>query len=474
MRIVPTPNTFVPIAMFGSVIVYFILFMIFPKRKAFLISFFGAWLFLPVYTYVFEGVPDLSKIFVVCMGIMSAVFIFDWQRIISFRPRLIDIPIVLWCLLPFASSYTNKLGLYDGFSEALGQTVLWGIPYFLGRIYFNNWDDMRALAKAIVISGLVYVPFLLYEMRFAPRLHNDIYGYHQAPFDQAVRFGFYRPTVFMRHGLMVAFWMMTVTLLCVWLWHSKTFRKFAPSWLPFEIPFGVIPLGFGFLTIFLVSANAWLWMSGGLFITFLIFQLKARWPIGILMLFIIFYVFTQGSGLWPTELTVDFATGLFGSERAQSLEFRYDNEELLTEKARERALFGWAGWGRQLVVPEWGSPTIPDSLWVIQFGKFGAIGLGSLMLTIFLPAIVLMFKYNPRIWGHPNLAPVVGMCLILILYMVDGLLNQMVNPLFMVINGAILGTFSAVPKLATTHDKDPQSPSEHSEPPSPLQPATGD
>ena len=441
------PNILVPIVMFGSNLIFLILFGLLPPRRALLVSFFGAWLFLPVYTYENEGLPDYSKLFAICSGIMLAVVIFDFKRLTRYRPKPVDIPILLWCLAPVFSSMTNGLGFRDGASEALDQIILWGVPYFLGRIYFTDWEGMTELAKAALVSGLTYVPFILFEMIMSPQLHRITYGFHQHKFDQTYRFGLWRPMVFMHHGLMVAFWMMAVAVIAVWIWRSGAIKQISHERLPFSFSFGWVAAGFVLITIFSVSVNAWLWLSIGLTVLGISNFFRTRIPVILIMLFIPFYIVTQGTSVWPGETAVDFAVGLFGPERAQSLEFRYDNEELLSEKAREQWVFGWAGWGRQLVKQKWGPTTVPDSLWVIVFGKFGAFGMIGLVLSLLLPTIIFIYRYPPWIWAHPNIAPTAAMAVILVMYMFDGLLNAMINPLFMLIAGGMLGTFVNLPPL---------------------------
>ena len=58
----------------------------------------------------------------------------------------IDIPVVVWCLVPMASSLTNGLGAYDGASFILQRVLMWGVPYFIGRLYFNDPQSLRELA----------------------------------------------------------------------------------------------------------------------------------------------------------------------------------------------------------------------------------------------------------------------------------------------------------------------------------------
>ena len=218
-------NSLVPIVMFGSIPVFFALFAFLPKRRAAVISFIGAWLFLPVFTYEFEGYPDLSKLFITCFGVLLAVILFDFKKIRTFRPHWIDVPMLVWCFVPVASSVSNGLGIYDGLSEAFQQTIQWGVPYFIGRLYFSDWEGAKELALGFIWGGLIYYPLLAFEIRLSPQLHNIVYGFHQHAFHQTYRFGGWRPMVFMQHGLMLAFWMMTVALIAVWLWRTKAIKS---------------------------------------------------------------------------------------------------------------------------------------------------------------------------------------------------------------------------------------------------------
>jgi len=91
-------------------------------------------------------------------------------------------------------------------------SVLWGIPYAIGRIYCGDRAGLDDVAAAVVIGGLVYVPFCIFEMLTRPDLHALLYGSYQAPLRAAARYGGWRPMVFLRHGLMVAFWMAAALL----------------------------------------------------------------------------------------------------------------------------------------------------------------------------------------------------------------------------------------------------------------------
>ena len=87
-------------------------------------------------------------------------------------------------------------------------------------------DAVRELAEWTAGAALVYVPLCLWEIRMSPQLHRQLYGFHTFEnFGFAVRWGGYRPTVFMQFGLMVGTFMGTGALVAYWLWRTRSGRK---------------------------------------------------------------------------------------------------------------------------------------------------------------------------------------------------------------------------------------------------------
>src|SRR6185436_11870738 len=139
-----------------------------------------------------------------------------------------------WCVVcPFVASMANRLGPYDGFQDMTNRTLSLGIIYVLGRIYFHDPKGLQDLALGLFVSGLVYMPLCLLEIRLSPQLHTWVYGFHQHDFSQSWRLGGWRPTVFMGHGLEVGFWMTSATLSGIWLWQSGVVRRILtfPAWI---------------------------------------------------------------------------------------------------------------------------------------------------------------------------------------------------------------------------------------------------
>src|SRR5215213_2912828 len=191
-----------------------VLFAVLPSRRAVIVSFLAAWLFLPMASYPLPFLPDYTKMSATCAGIFIATLIFDVKRVVRFKPSWVDLPMVFFCGFPFISSLVNGLGAYDGVSDMLWHVITWAFPYFIGRLYFSDARGLRELAMGILIGGLLYVPLCLFEVRMSPQLHNLVYGFF--PRMVQVRFGGWRPSVFMDGGLQVGMWMVGASLIGIW------------------------------------------------------------------------------------------------------------------------------------------------------------------------------------------------------------------------------------------------------------------
>ena len=409
----------------------------FPAQRALIISFIVAWLYLPVINYPLPGIPDLTKMSGTCYGVLLATVLFDFGRFFSFRPGWLDLPMLVWCLAPFAASMTNGLGPYDGFSASLDQTVTWGVPYFLGRIYLNDLAGLRQLAVGVFISGLTYVPFCLIEGRLSPQMHRWVYGYHAlVDFTQAYRLGGYRPTVFMSHGLMVGAWMMAATLTGIWLWKTGVLKQ---VW---DIPMNWLVTVLLITFVLCRSTGAYLLLIIGIGILFAGKWFRMALPLLLLIVSMGTYLYVNAmTETYFTDQLVTQLSKVLPEERVQSLQYRFDMEEVLTDRARQRIVFGWAGWGRSLLYDEQGKQlTIQDSLWIIAFGTQGLVGLTSLTLIMLLPvASLVLLRYPARTWTHQKVGPVVVLAVVITLYMLDCILNAMINPVFALATGGISG-----------------------------------
>jgi hypothetical protein len=427
------------IVMFGWIPIIFYLFSRFPARQAVILGFIVAWLFLPQKEFPLLGLPDYTKMSATCYGILLATIAYDISRFSSFKFNWLDLPMLIWCLCPFASSITNGLGAYDGFSSVLIQTVTWGVPYFLGRIYLDNFTGLRQLAMGIFWGGLIYVPLCLFEIKMSPQLHRLIYGFSPYSFAQSVRYGGYRPSVFMQHGLEVGMWMMAATLIGIWLWKSGVVRQLQGISV-------VWPISALLMTFILVkSTGAYFLLVLGITVMFVSWQFRSSIVITLSILVISFYL--GQSVLTETHFTKQIIASLqevAPRERVNSLKFRFDNEKLLADKAKKKIAFGWGGWGRNRVYQYgWDGKSIDisvtDSLWIVAFGQNGFIGLSSVFLTFLVPTIGFLQRYPATMWFYPNVAPAAAIAVVLILYAIDSLSNALINPIFILACGGIAG-----------------------------------
>jgi len=440
-------NVLVPITMFGWIPVVFIIFAVLPPRRAVITSFLAAWLFLPMAAYDLPYLPPYTKLTATSMGVMFAILVFDHKRLSAFRLQWVDLPMVVWCVCPFVTSLLNDLGVYDGVSQVVRQVTTWGVPYFIGRLYFSDRQGLQELAIGLFIGGLIYVPFCLWEVRMSPRLHRIIYDFRQHAFSQTWRGNGYRPMVFMQHGLAVGMFMASAAVVGVWLWKARTVRQI------WGVPMSVLVLSVVITMLLCKSMLATALMVTGIGLALAAPIVRSRLPVLILLLFPLFYIASRSTGLWSGQQLLTTAALVGNSQRAASLQTRLTSEKHLVAKAWKRPIFGWGGFSRSLIKSDDGRDlvrteagrerAIPDGLWIIAFGQYGLIGLVSMTLMILLPPILMLMRHPMSQWLHPSLAPMSAMAIMMNLYMIDCLMNALVNPIFMLACGGLVCCLSA-------------------------------
>ena len=418
--------------MFGWIPLVFALFRLLQPRRAALIGFLAGWMFLPVAGYTIAGLPDYTKVSAISGMVLLGAAIFDFRRLISVRIRLVDIPIVVFCLCPFASSISNGLGVHEGLSSVFDRIITWGVPYAIGRLYFDELSDLRELAIGFFLGGLVYVPLCLWEIARGPQLHRLIYGYSQHFLDKELRFGILRPMVFMQGGLALAAWMAAASVLGFWLWKSRSFPSRFHTLLAWLVPVLAIT------TIDVRSVNGWILTAAGVGLLVLHSYWRSAAPIIGIMLLISVYVSARATGAWSGVQTVPVVERTINKAKGKSIRFRFWNEEVIAGNVRERPLFGW---GRQTAPFDNGLswPAIPDSMWIGVFAQCGAVGLVSLIATLLLPVAVFVRHFPASEWQETCVAPAAGLAVVLILFAIDGLANAMFNPVVMLAAGGLSG-----------------------------------
>ena len=421
------------LALYSWIPVVLFLFTVLRPRHAVIVAYIGGWLFLPMMNIDIKGLPPYSKVSATAYCVLFGAALFDMDRLLAFRPRWFDLPVALWCTAPLFASLSNGLGWYDGLSAMLSEIVMWGIAYFLGRVYFSDWEGIRELAIGVFVGGLVYVPLCLVEMRFSPQLHRWVYGFHQHSFAQVKRFGGFRPMVFMQHGLACAMWMTTASIVGLWLWTSGSLRRI------FHVPIYVFVPPLMLTAVMCKSAGAMILLFVGLCTYLWIRNVRTALPLLAMIAFIPSYVALRSSATWSGQDLVDAAKMIFNEKRAASLQTRLDAENLLTEKALKKPAFGYGRWNRNRVYDERGRDiAITDGMWVIVLGQAGFAGLIAITTTILLPALLYWRRCPPRWWMHPMAAAGASFAVLLPLHMVDNLWNAMLNPIYVLVIGGLM------------------------------------
>ena len=424
---------FAMLALLIWVPIVYLIFESMPVNKAVVFSFVFAWLFLPTLPIQIGGLPDWTKMSATTFGVSLIAYSKHFHRLSSFRFRWYDLPVVIYCLCPIASSLANNQGVYEGASACLTELINWGLPYLIGRIFLADERGNHLLCYAIALGGLVYVPLCLFEMRMSPILKLWVYGYNErAALDFSLRYGGYRPIVFLSFGLETGWWMCCASLACYNLWRSGAVKRIN------GYPLGFVTVGIILVTIACKSTGALVQIFCGSMIFGLARYLKKSAIVWSLLVIPPVYCICRPLGIWTGATLLDLSTSLFGPARAQSLGYRFEQEELLMNNALRNPILGLSRSGGFNIGPN-GREIVTDGFWVIVFGTTGCVGLAALILMLMLPTVLFLRRFPVREWLEPEVAPTLTLAMILPLCMIDNLSNAMLNPIYAVAMGAVSG-----------------------------------
>ncbi len=426
-------------------IVTIILFTQMDARKAAVWSLVGAYMLLPVNT-AFDppGLPPMDKTSIPNMMAFICVAIFAKQRLIRLpQSKLVLGLMVVFVLSPIGTSFGNQspiilsqtalpaMSLYDALSACAGNALVM-VPFIIGYSALRRGQDHLMILQVLVISALFYSILILYESRFAPVLHAQIYGIVAfSDFTQMIRFGGYRPAVFMGHGLLVSMFcaMAFIASLVLWRMKQKTLN----------LPPALVAIYLAGILIIMKSVGSIVWAFIGLFALLTLNARRMTTMIFAVSLIIILYPAVRATPYFPTQAVLDVA-GVVGPERRQSLEFRFVNEDRLLDHAAQKPLFGWGSWGRNQVyqMTDWGQDirlSTTDGTWIIAIGQYGWIGYIAMFGLLCHP----FWRAYREGKGGQLAFPTLGLLLILILNLLDLVPNSSLRPITWLIAGALSG-----------------------------------
>lgn len=432
-------------------IIAMILFSKLPFARALCVSTLTGYLLLPeAYGVDLPGLPSLDKGLVLAVGMGLGFLLFrnktrhpatKAEELHNSSPlvgRILFIAALVLLTSPimtildnrapviFGAHFANAMRPWDLVSMTL-DSLLIILPFFLGRKYLASPENHRMLLILLVFSGVCYTLLMLVELRLSPQLNKWVYGYHQHSFAQHIRGGSYRPKVFLRHGLWVGFFMFSVVIAAMALSRSSSMPN----------PRKYLWAGLWALVILLLSKNL-----GAVGIAFLmlgaLFLLPRTWQVRLtttVALLFILYPAVRQADLIPLNRIMSVASGI-SADRAQSLQFRLDNEDELLARAQEKPIFGWGGWSRGLIFNENGRRTsVSDGVWIIILGVTGWVGYVAFFSLLTVPLFALR-----RAWRRKGI-PVETIALALItagnlIYLIP---NSTLSPIGWLMAGALAG-----------------------------------
>jgi hypothetical protein len=315
---------------------------------------------------------------------------------------------------------------------SLGVTFL---PFVLAQRFLARPEDQVMLLRVFVIAGLCYSLLCLYEIRMSPQLNNRIYGFFPHSFFQHIRAGGFRPIVFLPHGLWVGIFlaMSIMAAAAMFRWSRRNGRGITTyawfmtvAWLLFVLflskAVGALALALVFVPVVLV-----LGVQGQLMFAMIVAGIT------------LFYPLLRGAGWIPVDAVYEFTLER-SAERAQSLKFRLDNEDLLLERAAEKPVAGWGSWGRNLTFsPTSGSQeTTPDGAWIILIGTSGWVG--YILHFGLLTAPLFLLGVSRRKLGLS--AESSGLAMVLAINLLDLIPNATLTPLTYMVAGALAGRYA--------------------------------
>ena len=415
-----------------------------PVNQATLWTILGAYLLLPVGASIklAEGIPQLDKISIPALAALAGCFLSARRRLRFWNGfGLTEVLLFFFFIGPFVTSVLNTdpvlsgsvllpaAGGYEGLSAIVAQ-LLFLLPFILGRQLLRTSADIEEILRTLVVAGLLYSLPILLEIRMSPQLHYWLYGYYPSEFLQQMRNGGFRPTVFIGHGLSVAFFMMTATVAATALWRTRTRVRRLPL-------AGVL----SYLSVILVLCKGLTALLYGAAAVPLVRLTKPRLQVRIAMTLVtvaMLYPALRAGDLVPTNNIVA-AANYISEDRADSLKFRFDNEQQLLDRASQRIWFGWGRFGRSRIYDGWGKDiSVTDGRWTVTLGQFGFFGFiaefGLLALTVFRAASALRFAESER-----DTIFLAALALIVAITMIDLLPNSALTPVTWLFAGALLG-----------------------------------
>jgi len=410
----------------------------------------GGFMVLPVSTFFdFPLIPPLGKHSMPVLAAIIGCWLVKGQRVRYFSNKgLLQVLVLFLFLGAFITAELNTdrvilaghflpgLTMHDAISAVIA-IFLKVTPFFIGKQFFRSYQDQLLMFRFLAIAGIIYTLPMLYEIRMSPQLHIMFYGYFPHSFGQQLRGSGFRPVLFMGHGLWVAFFSFCALIAAVSLGQIKEkIYKYSFAALSY------------YLLVVLVLCKSKASLLYGLFAFIVIKKISWNKQIKIaffLAMMAMLYPAMSIMKIFPHQQLAELAESYLGPERAESLVFRFNNEQVLLEHARKRLFFGWGGWGRNRVFDEETGKdmTVTDGRWIITFGVSGMVGF---IAEFGLLAIGIYRAKSAAKWvkDKKELILLAAHALLMSIIMVDQLPNASLEPWLWLLAGILLGRSESI------------------------------
>lgn len=412
-------------------------------RNTVLICFFGATLFLPETLDINLPLVDLDKH---SIGALAA-----WISCLMSHPQALKSrPAIKMAMLLLLVFFVSELGTVltnmdalqygqrrlvalkpvDVVGRTLQDSLHYVLPFFLGATLCGSPAQLKGLLRGYIITLLIYTPFILLEVRLAPFLHRSVYGFFHHDWRQMMRDGGFRPIAFMAHGLAVALFTSTGVI--------ASAGAMRLGMTGFRAPMKVLHAGLWVALLACKSLAALIYSLA--FVPLTLFsstrtQLRAA---KVLSLAVLGFPLLRAMGWVPVGWLLARAYEI-DPQREGSLRFRFINEDMLLERAQERILFGWGGWGRNRVFDTITGEdlSVTDGQWVLSLG-FG--GLAFFVLQFGMILFPVLFTGRALAWvGSKDRQIYATLSLMLVACSVDLIPNALFQFIPFLLAGALYG-----------------------------------
>ena len=425
-------------------VVVAILFSRLDAQRALIWSIFAGYLLLPPLIEIDLPVfPGLNKTMVPALAAAVMVYFVVRDRDGAAPPMggFVVLLLIVNFISPMATALTNPDPLIDGinyrpgmnFAEGVSNVMLQGmqlLPFLMGYKLLWTARGAQLWAGALVVGVLWYTIPMLIELRMSPQINVWVYGYFQHDFIQTIRYGGFRPIVFLEHPLWVAMLTMTSFLAAIALARNHPTRRNI-----------LIALYLGCILFLCKSAGALLQAAMAAPLVAFFSPRKMVWLAVLVSSLSFAYPMLRTTPWMPLQGVVDLAMSI-SPDRGRSLEFRLMNEEKLLERAMERPMFGWGSGGRSLFYDPYDGrmSAVPDGQWVIWIGARGIFGYVVMYLMLLTPIFAALRAMPRRIpkEGQGEYVVMGAMSLMLAMNLLDLVPNATITPLTWLVAGTLL------------------------------------